>query len=200
MKIGTIILAAGASTRMGGNPKQLIQYEGQSLIRRITEAAFSLDVGPVVVVLGANRNQLAGELTGLRVTLMDNPFWQTGMASSLKAGLAALYLTQKDIDAVLVLLTDQPHVNTGLLQQLIQTQQESGKGIVACRYANDVGVPVLFTRHYMEELLTLDGDRGAKSIVRKHADDCELITFDLGAVDLDTPNDVEQFRQSNTAN
>ena len=195
MKIGTIILAAGASSRMGGPAKQLIQYQGQSLVRRITGLALSLRVGPVVVVLGAHRNRLAAELTGLPVTLMDNPFWQTGMASSLKTGLAALYLTQKDIDAVLVLLTDQPHVHAGLLQQLLLTQQETGKGIVACQYAGDVGVPVLFSRHYIEELLTLDGDRGAKSIVRKHAGDAVLIPFELGAIDLDTPADVERFEK-----
>lgn len=196
MKIGTIILAAGASTRMGGTPKQLIQVEGKSLIRRITDVALSLQLGPVVVVLGANRNQLADELAGLRVTLMDNPFWETGMASSLKTGLAALYLTQKDIDAVLVLLTDQPHVDAGLIQQMIHTQQESGKGIVACEYAGEPGVPVLFQGKYISELLTLEGDRGAKSIVRKHTDDCELLPFALGAVDLDTPADVARFKKS----
>ena len=197
MKIGTIILAAGGSTRMGGQAKQLIAYQGQTLVQRITDAAIALEAGPVVAVLGAHRVEIGTELAGKPITLVDNPAWQTGLASSLKTGLAALYLTQKDIDAVLILLTDQPHVSYGLLKHMLYAKEKTGKGIIACLRADELGVPVLFDRKYIEELLQLQGDRGAKSVVLKHTNDCAAIPFDLGKVDLDTQEDIARFREDN---
>jgi molybdenum cofactor cytidylyltransferase len=196
LKIGTIILAAGGSTRMGGEPKQLLHYKGQSLMRRISETALSTQAGPVVVVLGANRERIVPELAGLPLTLVDNAAWQTGMASSLKTGLAALYITHKDIDAVMVLLTDQPLVSVGLLLHMLDTYVTNDKGIVACRYDDQLGVPVLFDRNYIEQMLQLEGDKGAKWIIVKHRKDCIEIPFEAGAIDLDSKRDVELFTQA----
>ncbi|QJW90404.1 nucleotidyltransferase family protein [Spirosoma taeanense] len=195
MKIGTIILAAGDSSRMGGEPKQLITYKGQSLIRRITESALSLQRGPVVVVLGANRERILPELAGLHITVVDNPNWPTGQASSLKTGLAALYITHKDIDSVLVLHTDQPLVSLGLLLHMLEVNQEEGKGIVACRYDTQISVPALFGRQYINELLQLEGDKGVKWVVVRHRNDCSEVPFEAGAIDLDSRRDVEMFAQ-----
>ncbi|WP_460982090.1 nucleotidyltransferase family protein [Spirosoma fluminis] len=196
MKIGTIILAAGDSSRMGGEPKQLLMYKGQSLIRRITESALALQRGPVVVVLGANRERIVPELSGLPVTLVDNPSWQTGQASSLKTGLAALYITHKDIDTVLVLHTDQPLVSLGLLLHMLEVQKEEQKGIVACRYDTQISVPALFSRDYFAELLQLEGDKGVKWVIVRHRSDCSEVPFEAGAIDLNSRRDVDLFRQA----
>ncbi len=196
MKIGTIILAAGDSSRMGGEPKQLLTYKGQSLIRRIAESALALQKGPVVIVLGASRERIVPELAGLPVTLVDNSSWPTGQASSLKTGLAALYLTRKDIDAVLVLHTDQPLVSLGLLLHMFEVQKEERKGIVACRYDAQISVPALFHRDYINELLQLEGDKGVKWVIGRHRDDCAQVPFEAGAIDLDSKRDVELFRQA----
>ena len=193
MNIGIVILAAGASTRMGGQPKQLIQWEGRTLIRWAVETALSTPLRPVAVVLGANKAQIAGELESLPVTIIDNPFWEQGLSSSIKTGLAAVYLTQKNIDAVLFMLTDQPHVNRGLLLQLVHVYTETGKPIVASRYADQLGVPALFGREYLEKLLGLEGDQGARMIIQNHLDDCAEVPFEPGAIDLDTASDVETF-------
>ncbi|WP_461043324.1 nucleotidyltransferase family protein [Spirosoma harenae] len=195
MKIGTIILAAGDSSRMGGEPKQLLVYKGQTLIRRITESALALQRGPVVVVLGANRALMVDELAGLPVTLIDNPGWATGQASSLKTGLAALYLTHKEIESVLVLHTDQPLVSLGLLLHMIEVQRESGNGIVACRYGTQIGVPAMFSRDYITELLQLDGDKGLQWVIVRHRNDCSEVPFEAGAIDLNSKRDVELFQQ-----
>ncbi|WP_460909339.1 nucleotidyltransferase family protein [Spirosoma areae] len=195
MTIGTIILAAGDSSRMGGEPKQLLMYKGQSLLRRITESALALQRGPVVVVLGANRDRIVPELTELPVTLVDNASWPTGQASSLKTGLAALYLTNKSIDAVLVLHTDQPMVSLGLLLHMLDVRRDGGKGIVACRYDTQLSVPALFDRSYINELLQLAGDKGVKWVVGRHRDDCSEVPFEAGAIDLDSKRDVDLFRQ-----
>lgn len=196
MKIGTIILAAGDSSRMGGEPKQLLIYKDQSLMRRVTESALALQRGPVVVVLGASRERIVPELAGLPVTLVDNPSWPTGQASSLKTGLAALYLTHKDIEAVLVLHTDQPLVSLGLLLHMLEVSKDDQKGIVACRYDTQLSVPALFKRDYIHELLHLEGDKGVKWVIVRHRDDCSEVPFEAGAIDLDSKRDVELFRQA----
>ena len=196
LNVGTIILAAGDSLRMGGQPKQLIQYKGQSLIRRITGNALALQRGPVVVVLGANRAQIMPELDGLPITVVENPAWPTGQASSLKTGLAALYLTKKEIETVLVLYTDQPLVSLGLLLHLIDVRREEGKGIVACRYGAQLGVPALFHRDYINELLQLEGDKGVQWVIVKHRKDCFVVPFEAGAIDLNSKRDLDEFEQA----
>lgn len=168
-------------------------------MRRVTETALALQRGPVVVVLGANRERIVSELAGLPVTLVDNPRWATGQASSLKTGLAALYLTHKNVDAVLVLHTDQPMVSVGLLIHILAVWQDDNKGIVACRYDTQVSVPALFSRHYIAELLQLDGDKGVKWVIVKHRNDCAEVLFEAGAIDLDSKRDVDLFLQAQAA-
>ncbi len=180
---------------MGGGVKQLLPYKGQSLIRRITETALALQRGPVVVVLGAERAQIAPELAGLPVTLVDNPNWPTGQASSLKTGLAALYLTKKEIETVLVLHTDQPLVSLGLLLHMVDVRKEKGTGIVACRYGTQLGVPALFYRDYITELLQLDGDKGVQWVIVRHRNDCAEVPFEAGSIDLNSKRDIEMFQQ-----
>ncbi len=194
MKIGTIILAAGSSSRLG-QPKQLLVHEGKTLVRRVADMALALQKGPVVVVLGANRHAVADELEGLPITLIDNPKHEEGLSSSLKIGLAGLYMTQKQLDGVLVLLTDQPHVSLGLLLHLSETFQEGEKEIAACRYGTDgpLGVPAIFSTKYVDELLSLTGDKGARWILVKHRADVAEVPFEAGLIDLDSPADLEKF-------
>ena len=194
MIIGTIILAAGSSSRLG-QPKQLLVHKGKTLVRRITDMALALQKGPVTVVLGANRHAVADELAGLPITLIDNPRYEEGLSSSLKMGLAGLFVTQNKIDAVLVLLTDQPHVSPGLLHHLIETFQDGDKGITACRYGVDgpLGVPALFATKYVDELLGLTGDKGARWVIVKHRSDCAEVPFEQGLIDLDSPQDLARF-------
>ena len=184
---------------MGGEPKQLLTYKEQSLMRRVTETALALQRGPVVVVLGANRERIVPELAGLPVTLIDNPGWPTGQASSLKIGLAALYLIHKNIDVVLVLHTDQPMVSVGLLIHMLAVWQDDGNGIVACRYDTQVSVPALFSRNYIAELLQLEGDKSVKWVIAKHRSDCTEVPFEAGAIDLDSKRDVDLFLQAQAA-
>ena len=193
MRIATIILAAGASTRLGGQPKQLLTHNGITLIRQITDAALSLKAGPVIAVLGANEEQIRPELVDLPIYIAPNPNWSEGMASSLRVGLNIL--ADEPIDAFLIVLTDQPYVTAELLQQLITTQQQSGRGIVACRYgeAGHLGVPALFDIRYGSEFMSLSGDTGARKLIKQYAGDCAEIPFPLAAIDLDTWQDVEAW-------
>ena len=192
--IATIILAAGGSTRLGGTPKQLLETDGTTLVRRMASMALSLQTGPVLVVLGARQEQVQAELAGLSVQVVVNPNWQEGLASSLRVGLESL--SNSPSKSFLVLLTDQPFVTVELLLQLITTQQKTGKGIVACRYGETghLGVPALFALHYKADFTKLSGDVGARKLIQQHLDDCADVSFPLGAIDLDTPQDVKNWQ------
>jgi molybdenum cofactor cytidylyltransferase len=195
MAIATIILAAGGSTRLG-QPKQLLAMEQTTLVRYITQQALALEVGPVTVVLGGNQEQIQPELEQLPVQLTRNANWQSGLASSIQAGLQALEAVS--FDAFLILLTDQPYVTTALLQQLLDTYHRSGKGIVACRYGETghLGVPALFVRHYETAFHRLTGDIGARKLIQWHQSDCADVLFSQASVDLDTWDDVQRWRNN----
>ena len=197
LKVGIIILAAGASFRMG-SPKQLIKVGEKSLIRHIAEEALTTQNRPVVVVLGANKAAIVPEIADLHhLSFADNPQWQKGMASSIKMGLVGTYLIDKHLDAVIILVSDQPHVSAALIRRMIAVQAISEKGIVACRYGGQLGVPVLFTRKYFETLLNLEGDKGAKIVVNEYLEDTAVLNFEKGIVDLDTPEDVTNWESNN---
>ncbi|QJW92125.1 nucleotidyltransferase family protein [Spirosoma taeanense] len=196
MTIPILLLAAGASTRLEGKPKQLLPYKDKSLIRYMAEMALSLQTGPVVVVLGAQHERMTAELADLNLLTPFNADWPEGMASSLRVGLNAL--ADQSFDAFLVLLTDQPHVTADLLRQLIHTRQQTGRGIVASRYGEpgNLGVPALFDSRYQDAFMRLSGDVGARKLIQQHADDCEGVPFPLGAIDLDTWQDVRNWQAS----
>lgn len=191
-KIGIIILAAGESKRMG-SPKQLLDIDGKSLIRRTAEVALATDCYPVVLVIGANKAQIAPEIIDLPLTVIDNPKWYEGMASSVKMGLVGLYMTYKDVEAVIILVCDQPYLSVSLLERMVEIYQTRKAPIVACKYGAQVGVPALFDRKLFEELLNLTGDKGAKPVLMNHLDEAHLITFEAGSIDLDTLEDYQKY-------
>jgi molybdenum cofactor cytidylyltransferase len=181
-----LLLAAGGSRRMG-HPKQLILWQGTSLVRRAAETALASRCGELLVVLGSHAEEVSAELGDLPLRTCLNSDWSEGIASSLRTGVHAL---GKDADAALVLLADQPKVDSALLDRLIAASEASGRGIAASRYAGVVGVPALFTRRYFEELCALSGDRGARALLEVHHDDCVLVEAPLAGWDVDTPADL----------
>ena len=191
MKTGIILLAAGSSSRLG-RAKQLIEFQGKTLIQKAIDEANKSQSDCLVVVLGANAYLIQ---TGLDITstpFIVNSDWQQGMSSSMQAGLRFL-MEKEEIDQVLLMLCDQPFVDASLLDQLITAKETSGKGIVAAAYSNTLGVPALFDKRYFEELLQLTGSEGAKKVIFNHQAEVHTLDFPLGAVDLDTEEDVSQF-------
>ena len=196
MKTGIIILAAGTSKRFGGIAKQLLTINGASLVRNAADIALAADLGgPVVVVLGDRRVQVAPELDGLGVTLIDNPAFADGVASSVRIGLAGLFLMQPTINTFIVMPCDQPFLTPALLQQLVTVQQETGKGIVATRFADQVHMPALFTRPYAEPLSMLTDDRAPKWVIIKHKTDLAEVGFEPAAIDLDFWSQFEEMNK-----
>ena len=194
--IGIIILAAGGSLRLG-KPKQLLEYEGQSLLRRSAEAALNCECENVVVVMGFEADDLAKELRDLPVGIALNERWAEGISSSIKAGLIKLFDTNPDIVAVVIMLCDQPFVNEQTIRSLVDTYRLSGKPVVAAEYDGVVGVPALFDREMFDELLKLEGDAGARVVIRQNVGDkVATVPTPEAAFDVDTPEDFQRI--SNT--
>jgi molybdenum cofactor cytidylyltransferase len=191
MKTGIILLAAGSSSRLG-RAKQLIEFQGKTLIQKAIDEANMSQADCLVVVLGANADLIQTGFDISSTPFIVNPDWQQGMSSSMQAGLRFL-MEKEEIDQVLLMLCDQPFVDASLLDQLITARETSGKGIVVSAYSNTLGVPALFDRRYFEELLQLTGSEGAKKVIFKHQAEVHALDFPLGAVDLDTKEDVNQF-------
>lgn len=190
--IGIVILAAGASTRLG-TPKQLLQYQGRSLLRHTAEVAIASGCQPIVVVLGAQVKQLEAEVQQLPVYVVENNRWAEGMSSSIQIGLKVLQSIHPTVKAVVILLCDQPFVSAALVHQLIEEYQRTGKLIVASEYADTVGVPALFSQALFPVLMALPGDRGAKYVIQNYAQAVARVPFPLGAIDIDTPSDYKQL-------
>lgn len=189
--IGIVILAAGASTRLG-QPKQLLPYLGKPLVRHIAEVAIDSGSSPVVVVLGSRADLIRPHLTDLSVHIAHNDDWGGGIANSIRCGLAQIRDISSSLDGVILMLCDQPFVSTRLIRQLIAGYETANSAIVAARYAGICGVPALFDKSLFSELAALRGDVGARRIIRRDSSRVLGVPFAGGAIDLDTPEDVER--------
>jgi molybdenum cofactor cytidylyltransferase len=188
-RTGVIILAAGNSSRLG-RPKQLLPYGGQMLLTHATTEALNAGLHPVVVVTGAYHAEVSESLRGQAVDIVLNPAWETGMASGIVAGLSNILSLHPDVEAIIIAVCDQPFISSALLLQLVDMHETSGKGIIACAYADSGGTPVLFERSYFEQLLGLSGSEGAKQLLKQYPADLATIAFSRGHIDIDNEEDV----------
>ncbi len=192
MNIGTIVLAAGSSSRMGRS-KQLLEIDGEPLLCRCIKVALAANPDNVVVVLGANEKPHRDAIAKLPVQIVLNHYWKTGMGSSIKTGLNYLLQSGLELDAVIILVCDQPSLSSEHLQRLIDTFTGTQKPIIASAYADSKGVPVLFGRTFFSNLLLLADDHGAKKLVQQFPDRVEAVDFPQGANDLDTEEDLKNY-------
>jgi len=190
-RVAALLLSAGGSSRMG-HPKQLIEIDNVSLIKRAAQTAISSCCDHLYVIVGAQNNAIRNELAEMDVTIVPNPNWQKGIGSSIHIGIRAIKSENDSIDAVIILLVDQPAVNVSLLNQLTK-KFENGSTLVASSYADTIGVPALFSRTYFNELENLPNEQGAKCILKKYIKKVTKISFDKGVYDIDEPMDLERI-------
>lgn len=191
-----IILAAGASSRMG-RPKQLIRLGHFSLVEHTVQAGLTAGVWPIVVVLGAEAEKIRPILTPYPVLMVENAAWSEGMASSLRTGVQAVESFSRSLRGAVISVCDQPGLTASCIQTLATAVvRQPGVRLAASRYGGRLGVPAYFDRSVFPRLLSLSGDEGARKLLN-HANSDELIAFDFPqlALDLDTPADLEHFRQ-----
>lgn len=189
MRTAALILAAGNSSRLG-QPKQLLVFEGKSLLKRAVEAAENSVCEKVFVVTGAYAEKIRVEID-TKSTELFHTNWEKGMGSSVAFGLKEILKREEQFDAVVILLCDQPFVDATLIDDLIHQKNSDKKGIVVSAYADTLGAPVLYDQKYFPELLILSGHEGAKKILLKHPEDVVSVPFVLGKVDVDTREDYE---------
>lgn len=190
--IAVVILAAGRASRMGdgGQHKLLAEFDGEALVHRVARQAIEAKIGPVHVVVGHRGDEISAALDGLDVTIIDNPHYATGMASSLKAGLE-----RNDVSAapgMMVLLADMPNVATGDIRALATAfASVSGTAIVRAVADGQRGNPVILPRSTFEALKAIEGDIGARPVIESAG--LPVIDVEIGVaarLDVDTPDAV----------
>lgn len=178
MKLAAVVLAAGASRRLG-RPKQLEPVGGEPLLRRAARCALEAGYHPVRVVLGAVP-EAARTLDGLRVETCQNEDWTEGMASSIRLGTRDL---PPDTEGVLLLVCDQVALEPGVLTRLREAFEACPNRPAACTYQGLPGVPALFPAQALPNLQRLMGDQGARPLLR--SGDVNLVPWAEGAQDFD---------------
>ncbi|MCX7150319.1 MAG: molybdopterin-binding/glycosyltransferase family 2 protein [Rhodocyclales bacterium] len=185
-KVAALVLAAGSSRRMGGANKLLQPVGGIAMLRRVVNAALASHCSSVRVVTGAGADAAQACLDGLDVQFVNNPEHATGMASSLRCGLAAL---PADADAVVVLLADMPWIDGGHIDRLLAAFDPQQPRIIAPVRDGRRGNPILWPRKLFAEMAAVSGDVGAREVLQRHASQIDSVAFDDDAIfaDLDTP-------------
>jgi molybdenum cofactor cytidylyltransferase len=196
MPVAAIVLAAGASRRLG-QPKQLLMLGGETLIARAIRLAGEAGATPVIAVLGAHHERIAAavNLDGtINAIPVVNGDWQQGIATSIQAGLRALEDVAPQASGALILGCDQPRLTVGHLRALLDAfAAQAASAIVASAYASVAGVPAVFPRAVFAELLALRGDRGARDLLMQSPYPSVELPFPGGEVDIDLPADLAQL-------
>jgi CTP:molybdopterin cytidylyltransferase MocA len=183
--IAAVVLAAGASTRLG-QPKQLVTLSGEALLDRAIRTARQAGCAPLIVVLGANQAEILAEIQLDDALPVINDRWREGIASSIRLGVRTLELVAKDAEGVLLMTCDQPAVTARYLNLLMLRQE-----VKASRYAGRNGVPAYFPRKYFEDLVALVGDAGARTLLAQASFE-DLVH---GELDIDTAEDLARARE-----
>jgi molybdenum cofactor cytidylyltransferase len=195
LRFGAVILAAGASSRMG-SPKQLLLLDGQPLVVRAATAALDAGAWPVVVVLGAHAEKIRPVLARQPVLIVENSSWPEGMAASIRTGITTLTQFSRRLDAALVALCDQPAFTAAVIAQLLAAQHATGRSIVAARYATRHGAPALLLREHFPALAALTGEAGARDLLNGSPTSVAAVDLPALAHDLDTPADYAVFKSA----
>ncbi|MFN7191112.1 MAG: NTP transferase domain-containing protein, partial [Rhodospirillales bacterium] len=193
-RIAALVLAAGKSSRMAPANKLFVEIDGRSLIDHAVAAATGSQAAATIVVLGNEAARARAALARRVATLVENPDYASGRASSLRVGLGAV---PADCDGVVVLLADMPGVTPAHVDRLIAAFSPlEGRAICVAARNGKRGNPVLWARRYLPEMAALDGDQGARSLIRRHEDAvCEVDMPDDGVLtDLDTPEALGAYR------
>ena len=180
--IAVLIMAAGAATRFG-SPKQLAQYQGQTLLQRCIDSANAVFPDKVSVVLGAHADQVEPQILGAQVII--NPQWQNGLGGSIACGVMHI---DPAAHGVFILLADQIHITPEQLQVIAKAFE--GDNIVAAHYCGARGVPAIFPRSYFEKLEGLTEDSGAKTLLSNTELSVTEIALPEAALDIDRPEDL----------
>jgi len=194
MPVAAIVLAAGASRRLG-QPKQLLMHDAETLLERAIRLAHEAGTSPVVVVLGAHIHIIRASIPFKNAVSVVNNHWEQGISTSIQEGLRTVDKTAPGATGALLLSCDQPRLTSTHLRALVANFAAQGAaGITASAYAGVLGVPAVFPRAVFPDLLALRGDTGARSLFAEPPCALNTIEFAGGEVDIDLPADLDELR------
>lgn len=194
MTVAAIVLAAGASRRLG-QPKQIVGFAGEALLERSLRLAREAGAAPVFAVLGANFARICAAVSFDAAIPVFNERWEQGISSSIQAGLRELDVRAPESAAALLLACDQPRLTTEHLRALIDAfNGQNAPSIAASAYADTLGIPAIFPRMTFPALQALAGDKGARNLLRQPPCPVVSVPFAGGEVDIDTPGDLDHLR------
>lgn len=186
-------MAAGSSSRMGA-PKQLLPWKEVTLIEGVITKVLHLNTFKTIVVLGANEDKIVPKITSYPIEIIHNLEWEKGLGNSIAFGVNYIK-NNYQTDGVLIVLSDQPLIHSSYLKGMIGEFEPNRQQIIATKYpSGKLGVPALFDASYLEELSTIDGDKGAKSILEKYANSVITAQIDTNVFDVDTDEDYNKLK------
>lgn len=189
--VAGVMLAAGASTRMGEN-KLFFEIEGETLLRRAVRRASAAGLDPVIVVLGHDADRARRALADVRCQPVLNPSYARGVYESLRTGIAAV---PPEAAAAVVLLADMPFVTTAMIDTLVEQFRRSDAPLVVSDYGGVNAPPVLYGRSLFDELRTVEGEGCGKQVVKRHRREALSVAWPEDALtDLDVPEDYERLK------
>ena len=184
-----LIPAAGASERLG-QAKQLVEYRGKSLIQNAVTSAFSINPGEVIVVTGANAEAVMNAVHQPSVRWVNNPQWRTGMGKSIALGAASI---SPESSGLMIFLCDQWRIQPQDLRKLAETWR-SNPGRIACAETQGRYMPpVIFPSACFNQLQGLEGDQGARNLLKIHPQLVTPVPIENAAFDLDTHSQLDQL-------
>ncbi|CAM4319664.1 NTP transferase domain-containing protein [Zobellia roscoffensis] len=193
--IALIILAAGASIRMG-KPKQLLPWKNTTLLGHAIQTAKSSNAIKVVVVLGAHADLIKLNVKE-EVVFVENTSWQSGLGTSVTVGTEWLLQADIEFQEILIMLADQPLIDPEYLNKLIAISEQNPDKIITSAYKKRSGVPAIFPKTYADALLKLNEDFGAKHLLEQEQRNVITVPAAHRIVDIDTQNDYEQLKTRN---
>lgn len=190
VNIAIVILAAGASTRMG-SPKQLLKWGDTTLLDHSINTALNTAAKDVFVVLGAYFSDIQKHIKHKSIHILKNDGWELGLGSSISFAANYLQKNNFEIDGILFMLADQPLITNGFLNELIQNFKPNTNDIIVTSYGTQKGVPAIFDKTYFKLLSELDGNTGAKQVITDYETYVKWVKPPKKNVDLDTVEDYK---------
>lgn len=189
-----VILAAGKSSRMK-QPKQLLKINGKNLLDIIIEKALKTQKENIFCVLGANADIIKSQLKNNKINFLDNQKYEEGLSSSIIHAVKHIE-SYKNIEKVLFILGDQPEISEKYLKEMLSISNKNPDKIVATNYQKKYGVPAVFPTQYFKEIKEIEGDKGAKELLKKLNEFIILPNLVPNSMDLDSPEDYENYLKS----
>ncbi len=189
-----LILSAGESSRMG-KPKALLIWKGKTFLAHAVDAAMGAGIKKCVVIVGAHTKEISPEIKTLGAELVANDQWNLGMGSSIKTGVAFIQKKYPEATSILILLSDQPKIQSAAISNLLLENQKTPERTVCAQYDNSPGVPALFPKKMFQALLEIQNQEGAKKLLRKNSP--ILIAIPEARDDIDTPEQLAILVKSN---